>query len=632
MRIFYIFLLFIFFSSCSLALKIKTGQQAYDLKHYKLATELLKEEYQIANTIDMKMNKAELLAKSFEEINLPNEAYIWYKQLYEFDKNEQNLVRLAKSYSRNGNFKRSKEIFTDLYKTTKNSTYILSKNLIQELEDSYKDSNSYSIENLEVNSSSSDYAPVLFENEYLVFVTDRENGGDYDTYSGRPTSDILISNQEGSYVYDFSTTLNSKFSEGPLCFHEQFSKMFFTRCESINERDDFCRIYQSERIDGEWLEAEPMLFFNENVNVGHPAYLENDSILIFSVKEVNGNSELYYSQKSVANWSTPEAFSSPINSQWDELFPTMHEDTLYFSSSRNPGYGGLDLYSCFINKKGNWTSPVLLKPPFNSGSDDFSYNPLMPTNDYEQSAYLSSNRVDGKGMDDIYLIQKKKIENDDLLLENVEQTINVYFAVKISDTYGKALNGVEVDIIGENMEASFNTNDRGFFITDLKSKDQIKVAASKDGYFVESKFVNIPDFAQFKKDTTIQVNMQLEALEIGKEIVLQDIFYDLDKYAIREDAKPSLNQLTDLLNKNPSIQIELSAYTDCRADEAYNLTLSNNRAKSARNYLISKGINPNRVEYKGYGETLPRNPCECSDCTEEDHQANRRTSFRVIGQ
>jgi outer membrane protein OmpA-like peptidoglycan-associated protein len=130
--------------------------------------------------------------------------------------------------------------------------------------------------------------------------------------------------------------------------------------------------------------------------------------------------------------------------------------------------------------------------------------------------------------------------------------------------------------------------------------------------------------------TTINKVLELDPIFMNKEIVLENIFYDYDQWAIREDAKPSLDKLLSILKTNPGIRIQLSSYTDCRGTDEYNLDLSQKRAQAAIEYLIAGGINDNRLVAQGLGESSPSDNCICEQCSEEQHQTNRRTTFKII--
>jgi outer membrane protein OmpA-like peptidoglycan-associated protein len=127
-----------------------------------------------------------------------------------------------------------------------------------------------------------------------------------------------------------------------------------------------------------------------------------------------------------------------------------------------------------------------------------------------------------------------------------------------------------------------------------------------------------------------EIEIVLDKIFKNKEIVLENIYYDYNKWDIREDAKPTLDQLSMILTRNPTIRIQLSSHTDCRGNDAYNAVLSQKRADAAVNYLITKGIESTRLTAKGYGESAPSVSCDCNKCSESDHQANRRTTFKII--
>ncbi len=635
MRSFVLIMLLLSTFSCSLAIKIKTGSQAYELKRYFLATQLLEDEFNKANQLDQKLDLSEKLVKSYLKLNQYSNAYEWAKERSSLASETSVLYDFAYQAKAVDSIDIAIQAFNKLYQDTKERKYVLEINLCKELKDYTQTDKQVELENLSINSSSSDYSPILFENEYLVYVSDKDplEANKIDPGTGRPHTDLFISNEEGNYSYPFSEELNTAQSEGPLCFNSTNDIVYFTRCESLEERNAYCRIYQSSRFNGEWTEGVPILFFEEWTNVGHPAYLATDSTLIFSVFTQDNEHDLYYSMKGTRNWNEATKLPDFINSEGSEMFPIVQEDTLYYSSNKRPGYGGLDIYKTYINKDGFWEEPRLLKPPVNSGADDFSYSRYI--NEYDPSksiAYFSSNRIGGKGLDDLYKLYEKNIIKESTDPEQAKEKFRVNLAVRITDMNGETLPGVDVNINGTNTKEKFNTNQRGFFVTEIPDKETIVISATKKNFFVESKttIIESPDY--YGKDTTIQINMKLASLEIGKEIVLEDIYYDLDKWNIRDDAKPSLDELVNLLIENPTLNIQINAHTDCRSNDEYNLDLSNKRAASARTYLVQNNIAAARLSSKGFGESSPRNDCECEACSETEHQENRRTSFTITSQ
>ncbi len=633
MRLIYFTLFLFLLSACSLAIKIKTGAQAFDLKHYSLAAELLEAEYQQAKSKDDKLFILDKLVASHKALNQYSQSYKWLREKLNYVNDPTELYNFAYAAKSIDSIRLAKRVFQDLYKQTKDRSYVLESNLCDDLMTERNKAIEIEIENLEINSDQSDYGIQAFEDGYYVFVSSNTNtSNDVDPGTGQAHSDLFMSNKKGDYAYPFSGALNTKLSEGAFCFSTNYDRIYFTRCESDEERDVFCRIYQSDRVLGEWTRGEPILFFPEATNVGHPAYMERDSILIFSVNSSDGH-DLYYSIRGERQWTLPEKMPDIVNSSGREMFPNVKQDTLYFSSDRKPGYGGLDIYKTYLNNEGFWTEPTLLKPPSNSGADDFNFLPIKSNDDVTQF-FISSNRVGGKGFDDIYKIT---VRPSQLALEEKEEEADpdlakVNVVIRVIDANNSTLPGVALNLKGTTLEKTLKTNNRGFAVTEIKRKDDILITTNKSGFFAESKSVKVNDPRSYKRDTTIQVDIKLSALEIGKEIVLEDIFYDLDKWDIRDDAKPSLDGLSDLLVENETLVIELGAHTDCRASDEYNLELSEKRAASAVQYLVNKGISQERMITKGYGESSPRSACICEECSEEQHQLNRRTSFTILSQ
>jgi len=319
------------------------------------------------------------------------------------------------------------------------------------------------------------------------------------------------------------------------------------------------------------------------------------------------------------NFSAPENMGETINTPGNESFPAVGSDgTFYFSSDGHPGLGKLDIYKLENGKVVNLGNDI------NSTADDFGIYP-MPAN----SGYFSSEREGGKGSDDIYFFTESKVKLvrfflDVQVREQLERSTNTRIMpgtrVVLQDASGKQLN---VSVSDANGRVSFN----------LDTASTYSVLAERNGYFaartsVVTKGKTPPQASLTRPMTDINLSATLTLSRIVKDraIVVENIFYDLDKAEIRPDAAQELDKLVQTLNDNPKITIELSSHTDVRGKDAYNLDLSDRRAKSAVAYIISKGIDPSRVMAKGYGETR----LVVKDAkTEEEHQRNRRTEFKV---
>jgi len=310
----------------------------------------------------------------------------------------------------------------------------------------------------------------------------------------------------------------------------------------------------------------------------------------------------------------------------------------------------LDIFKSYQFPNGRWSPPQNLKPPINSPADDFGYlkDPSrdLPEGVIEQG-YFSSSRKDGIGSDDIYRFVKyvppPTPPEEEATKEEIEykMILEGYVLEKIFEVTGdpnsevlgrKPLPGSKVIASFSGRTEKFKIGKDGFFTLELEEETDYEFFASRPEYLSNSnrfstkgigKDPNLPVM-------TFEIEIVLDKIYKDKEIVLKDIYYDFDKWAIREDAKPTLNELAQLLRENPTIAIEMGSHTDCRGSVRYNEDLSKRRAQSAVDYLITKGIAPGRLGAKGYGENVPAADCACSKCTEEEHQRNRRTTFKIV--
>jgi outer membrane protein OmpA-like peptidoglycan-associated protein len=326
-----------------------------------------------------------------------------------------------------------------------------------------------------------------------------------------------------------------------------------------------------------------------------------------------GNSDIYYcTLQSDGSWSNPVNAGPTINTDGKEVFPVFDQNgTFYFSSDGHSGLGGLDIFETH-GSKSNWSNPENLKYPVNSTRDDFLPYFTVPG----LRGYLSSNRDGGKGADDIYyfskqltIIVKTKTKNHNNQIIPLEE-VNLKFDDLVKDE-----------------AKDYKTDNNGIFSTQSDCGSAFEITGTKPGYFQQEKSVQT---ACSSGNDTMFVELTLEKLEENKSYVLENIYYDFDKWNIRPDAAVELDKLVNILNEYPNIDIELGSHTDSRGTSIYNETLSQKRAESAVAYIISKGIKAKRIKAKGYGEYKLRTNCpDGVSCSDEDHQLNRRTEFTV---
>lgn len=417
---------------------------------------------------------------------------------------------------------------------------------------------------------------------------------------------------------------DKKYHVGPVSSDKAGKEFFVTRTyagkdgERVKEgkkrfHTNRLELFIYTKSDQGW---ESISFAYNNVkeySIGH-AVLSPDEQLLYFASDMpggKGGTDIWFSEKqSDGSWGIPRNAGNAINSIHDEMFPSLAPDgTLYYASDGFIGMGGLDIFKS-KGQKENWTQPENLKYPMNSGGDDFAFV-INKEQENQISGFFTSNRSGGAGNDDIYAFNytKPKIV---VLLEGI--TFN-------GEGNTIPLSEVNLSLFDENrtLLAKKQSVTNGMFEFEIEPNVSYKVLAQKGGFYSDS--VSISTNNSIKSDT-LRVNLHLIPLfEVGKKFVLEDIHYDFDKHNIRSDAALILNELVRIMRDNPTLTIELSSHTDSRGSDNYNRVLSERRAKSAVDYLVSRGIERDRMEAKGYGETQLLNECDNNvPCSKDAHQ------------
>jgi outer membrane protein OmpA-like peptidoglycan-associated protein len=316
-------------------------------------------------------------------------------------------------------------------------------------------------------------------------------------------------------------------------------------------------------------------------------------------------------------WSDAVNLGTEFNTIGDERSPFIDEmGDLYFSSDGHPGLGGLDV---FLVKGFQLNNPVFLEnlnSPINSNRDDFFFS---KSND--NYAFLSSDREGGKGSDDVYRVKYA-----------MEEVFNLKGEV-LDKQDGKPIKNSVVTAINHRtgVNTRFVTGDDGQFEFFLPTLNSYKLAASATDYLSNTIDNVLTGSPNERLQGEKYVQLSLEKMELKKTYKIENIFYDFDKWDIREDAKPYLMKLAYLLLENPTMKIELHSHTDSRGINEYNQKLSDKRAQAAVEYIVSLGISPSRITSKGFGESRLINHCKDGiDCSEDEHQENRRTEFIIL--
>lgn len=495
-------------------------------------------------------------------------------------------------------------------------------------------SNYYRIKNLEdINTKHAEYSPVYAGNS-LYFTSNRGGGKTYKT-TGTPFTDIYQVQTSGANV-EISTLKplpeiinDPDINEGTLSVSQNGTSIIFGKGNTGKATGNSqVNLYFTRFRTGSWLVPRPLSINDPDSWDSTPALTPDGTTLYFASTRPGGygGSDLYSAQLSRrGRWIDVQNLGPEVNTPGDEMFPFVSEDgRLYFSSNGHPGFGKLDLFVA-TRRRGHITVENLGRP-MNSASDDFGLYQFDLTR-----GFFSSNRSGGKGDDDIYTYVN---EDPDLKVVNYFVKGKTY----TTDDSGQKiiLPNTKVTLLsdmGEILGESFTEKD-GAFRFRVYAEEHYNLKGEKSDYFAtrrefttKDKSVDKDDLKEFITNVTFETEILMDPIVLEKAIVLNNIYYDLDKAEIRSDAALILDSLVQIMNDNPEISIELGSHTDSRAPDDYNMDLSQRRAKSAVDYIISQGINKKRIVAKGYGETKLIVP---SAETEEEHQRNRRTEFKVL--
>jgi len=497
----------------------------------------------------------------------------------------------------------------------------------------------YKIKNLEsLNTPFTEYNPV-YSNNQLYFTSSRSNAKIYEA-TGTPFTDIYKAETSGANV-NVSTIAplpelinESNINEGCITFTPDGKTMIFAKGNTGKRKGtNDVDLYISRYRNGQWSEALPI-----NINLpdsweSTPALSADGRTLYFSSNRKGGfgGLDLYSAQMdSRGRFGKVKNLGADINTAGSETFPYISENgKMYFSSDGHPGYGMLDIF--VVNRVNGKTVVENLGQPVNSTADDFGLFLFKP-----DRGFFTSNREGGKGDDDIYTFVN---EDPNLKVANYFLQGITYMTRK--DSTREILPNTKVSLMdpeGDVMQ-EFVTGNDGKFLFRVYENENYTLLGETDGFITKrqsyttvGKSVPLETLKDLVTTITLDTIMVLDRKERNKVFVLENIYFGYDSADIRKEAALELDKLVTLLNDNTDLKIEMGSHTDSVASEAYNIQLSQRRAESTVNYLIRKGIDPNRLVAKGYGESKPiaRNTNPDGTDNPEGRQRNRRTEFKIL--
>jgi peptidoglycan-associated lipoprotein len=510
----------------------------------------------------------------------------------------------------------------------------------------------------QINTKYNDFCPSWLDRKHtsLAFTSKRpgQTGTNVDPVSGTLYSDIFEAKLGQNGKWSTPAAVQGEVNrpaanDGSACLTKNGTHIYFTRCDQKKKQFITCKIYYAEKKGNTWgtpvlvdfgLDATTL----DSFNFRHPAVSMNEEVMVFS-SDMSGStggehSDLWIStfDKKTKKWSRPVNMGTSINTSGREGFPYISDDgSLFYASDGLPGMGGLDIFraSKLAGNEWKWAKPENMRSPINSPADDFG----IIFDGKKNKGYFTSNREGTKGADDIWSFAKNEIYINGVVMDcdNRVPVKNAKVKMACADgTYQETLTN-------DKGEYQFRLAEEQSYTLDVESTPQT-VSLKASGYFSldEKDRGKITTIGRSACDN-LAMNFCLKSPPPkGVECRFPAVLYGLDSAFLRPESKDSLNYLYNLLVKNPGLVIELDAHTDCRGSADHNRDLSQRRAQACVDYLVSKGISPDRLVAKGWGEDHPLHLPNGTVLTEKYinsqpakdreklHSLNRRTVFQVL--
>lgn len=616
MRFCLLLCLVVVFSACSSRYYMRKGTAIYETGRYSKAAGKFEKAFDKTKSREAQAEIALRIGDVYQQVNRQKDAINWYRKAQKSNKNHSDVyLRLASANAEYGDFEtavtmaqKHEELFGD-------GRGEMKLQLVEQIKKGQDEPGRYFVELKSAfnTRNSSDFAPVYLPGDTcLVYFASTRNpitnkkkqpidpitGDGYShIYIAEYTQEVKTLDRMGNVkVKHFKEprwlkpalikdSLYSLKHEGAMCFAKEGATLYFTSSREIKGRNAGTRIYKASRGEKGWTNLTGSGILGDTVSIGHPAVSVDGNRIYFVTDQIpggHGGKDIWYVERQGGKWTEPINVGDLVNTEKDELFPYVRDNgELYFSSDGHAGFGGLDIYK--VKEENGKQTLIHLPYPLNSYADDFgiTYKPGL------DEGLLTSSRSNKS--DNIYsfqfipqqLVVKCLAQNNITELPVPGVGINVLCDDGTTNYIETDSTGIAAMVVQSQREYIFSTDNPRF----LKGTGTVSTYKEKG-------------------NRLYQLTIELQPIE--RPIVIPNIYFDVAKWELRADAKKNLNELISILKDNPNITIELSAHTDMVGRDEANMLLSENRAKSVVEYLISQGVYWDRLEAKGYGKTMPR--------------------------
>lgn len=560
------------------------------------------------------------LAESYYNVFNTKEAVKWFAKVVEQKQDAETYYKYAQMLKAEGNFKeadKQMQQFAQLQPNDQRAKSFLSKpNYLPELKGQSK---LYDVTKSDISSDKSDFGAVLTNDNNFYFSSARNTSRRNNGWNEEPYLDIYKAtyNANGTISDALAVeSLNTKWHDGPVSITKDGTTIYYGS-ESFNEKEyvkdkekkaKFGKIflYKASKEGDKWGNIKPLPFNNKEFSVRNPSISKDGKTLYFSSNMPGGfgGEDIWKVSVNGDEFGTPENLGAKVNTEANESFPFVtDENVLFFSSNGKTGFGGLDVFMMDLNKG---TDPINVGEPVNTSKDDFAFT----FNSAKKVGFFSSNR---DGVDNIY---------------KADPVCNVQVLVKVKDAKsGMAIDGATVVLVDEKQKTVSNqtTLANGESSTGVLCYTSYSAQVSKQGY--ESGVFEVAKGENYQVVVEALLNPIMPIIT-EREVILQPIYFEFNKSNITAEGAAELDKLVAVMNEYPTMVIFAKSHTDSRGSDKYNMNLSERRAKSTVQYLISKGISKERISGQGFGEIEPKVPCK--PCTEQEHAQNRRSEFLIV--